>query len=718
MSLRKGNDMTNPLGLFGHNFASVLSQIQLTADGASLAVTKLISAAPRPHDGAGLSHVCTGALASASAALQFLRDPTPTAQQVQVDLVALKERVLALCANFTTAELAAPRGRALAKFPGWKMLMALGQDGVSEVCLIAAGLLLLKAWLTDGRIPRKQALDIATEAQSCDLSVEGLRLLLVSDTDASDTPYPWLGQLQRNWPKLLNLLSVEGGNHPPPPPSFTHRARGQLLAAAEHASVPHRAGTPDHRHLSEAQFTRACQLVVEWNAQDDWKGVYAETGALSRLTADMLGDIPLASATPESWIVVINADEGTMQSDCSCVAADAAAAPQHGNVLPSGFVSTKPYSIGSAASLRRRRALYPDAKTLSDLYPEAPRLKGEEPLAPWEGEIRLSWARWINSFGLYMRRARHDSFLSATASNDFGHVPKSKLFYASVTQTELWAAMDVFFKQIGWLGAQPINASGIGFGCRVVPTNEAIGSAAAWQLQKLNEVWPPQRADLARLLEFHNRYVRVIALRLAALLGLREDTCYEVWADIDERDDLWVELLDKVVTGAKGALPVPLCRYARKLIAQFRKHCAAMASRLETMRHKDTPLHLWFMAVVARERMHLLCLASDIDKIRPVGSGDVIGRLPPEHPLAPDFGRKLLENQLRRLTTKPAEQARRFRLRSTDIDAVLRHEVIGQWRYASSSDFVLLDWIHRVVPALDAIAEDIFGDVPSGLSKE
>ena len=91
MSLRKGTDMTNPLGLFGHNFASVLSQIQLTADGASLAVTKLISAAPRPHDGAGLTHVCTGALASASAALQLVRDPTPSALQVQVDLVALKE---------------------------------------------------------------------------------------------------------------------------------------------------------------------------------------------------------------------------------------------------------------------------------------------------------------------------------------------------------------------------------------------------------------------------------------------------------------------------------------------------------------------------------------------------------------------------------------------------------------------------------------------------
>lgn len=718
MSLGKGNDMTNPLGLFGHNFASVLSQFQLTADPASLAVTKLIQVAPRPFDAAGLSHVCTGAFASVSAALDFLGDPTDAAQGVKTSLAALQEQVLALIKDWPVAELAAPRGRRLAKCPAWKMLMDLGQEGVSRVCLIAGGLLLLKAWLTDGRIPRQQARNIAREAQRCELSVEGLRLLLVSETDAADTAYPWLGQLQRNWPKLLNLLSVEGGNHPPPPPSFTHRARGQLLAAAEHASVPHRAGTADHRHLSEGQFTRACQLVVEWNAQDDWRGVYAETGALSRLTADLLGDIPLVSALPESSIIAVDADNGCMQSDCSCVAADAAAAPQQGNVIPSGFMSTKPYSVASAASMRRRRALYPDARTLSELYPEAPSLKGEDALAAWPGEIQLTWARWINSFGLYMRRARHDSFLAATASNDFGHVPKSKLYYATVSRAEIWAAMDTFFKQIGWLGAEPDHGTGIGFGCRVVPTVDAVRAAAAWQLQKVNEIRPPRRSELARLIEFHNRYVRVVALRLAALLGLREDTCYEIHADIDERIDLWVELLDKVVTGAKGALPIPLCRHARSLIAQFRKHCAAMAARLQTMGHKDTSLHLWLQAVEDRERVHLLCLASGVGRIWPAGSGDVIGRLPPEHHLAPDFGRKLLENQLRKLTSRPAERAHRFRLRSTDIDAVLRHEVNGQWRYSSSSDFVLLDWVQRVIPTLDAVADDVFGGVPNGLSKE
>jgi hypothetical protein len=161
-----------------------------------------------------------------------------------------------------------------------------------------------------------------------------------------------------------------------------------------------------------------------------------------------------------------------------------------------------------------------------------------------------------------------------------------------------------------------------------------------------------------------------------------------------------------------------LCRYVKTLIGQYRRHCAAMAWRLQTLGHRDTPLHLWLLEVVDHERVHLLCVAAGVANIRPAGSGDVIGRLAPEHALAPDFGRKLLENQLRCMTTRPPEASRKFALHASEIDALLRHEVHGQWHYASSSDFVLLDWAQRAILSLDAIASDLFADVPSGLSKE
>jgi hypothetical protein len=260
--------MTQPNQLFGHDFSSVLSQLQLAADAASSAVSKLLATAPRPHDAAGFTHVCTGAHAALSAALEFLKDPNETAIAIDGALASLQQRVQELTSGMPGEELAMPKGRRLKKFPGWKMLTALGQPGVSKACLIAGGLLLMHAWRTGRRIPRAQALSITAEAQRCELSDEGLRLLLESPVDAKDTSYPWLTQLQRNWPKLLNLFTVDGGNHPPKPPSFTHRARGQLIAAAEHASVVPRslpAGREVERcgRLARGESAAAAECEVE-----------------------------------------------------------------------------------------------------------------------------------------------------------------------------------------------------------------------------------------------------------------------------------------------------------------------------------------------------------------------------------------------------------------------------------------------------------------------
>lgn len=57
-------------------------------------------------------------------------------------------------------------------------------------------------------------------------------------------------------------------------------------------------------------------------------------------------------------------------------------------------------------------------------------------------------------------------------------------------------------------------------------------------------------------------------------------------------------------------------------------------------------------------------------------------------------------------------------LRTGDIDAVLRHSVLGQSKASSVSDFNLLEWLKRVTPVMDGIAIELFGEVYFGLSKE
>lgn len=690
-----------------HDFSSLLSRVRLTADAASQALGKLHACAPWPTDAVGLSHVCAGAVASVTAALTFLSDPNPTARLIASDLLALTEQIAAVAPDAFNQELAAPRGRRLLKFCGWRMLMALGQKGVSQACLIAGGLLFMHSWVSGKKIPKAQALVITGRCQHEGLSPDGLLGILQSEVDAEALGHPWLSQIQRLWPKLKNLFARQGGDGPPEPPSFNHRARGRLMAAAEFPSAAHRAGTADHRHLSDGQFALACAQVADWLEADDWRGVYANTAALSPLTADMLGDIPLASALQESPVVQIDDQAAFLQVDCSCLAKEAARPPAGANVIASAYVATTHYSARAAANLRARRLRYPDARTLSELYPDAPRLTGDMALVETTGEITLSWARWINSFGLYMRRARHDNFIVGVVTKDFGHGPKSKLFYATVAREEIWASLNAFYQSIVWGGAEPDRMGGVNFGCRVVPPTAAVLGANRSLVVDMQRMRVAKRDSLEKLLEFHNRYVRVIALPLIVLFALREDKPYDLWADIDERDDLWVEIFDKVLPGPQGALPVPLCPFARKVIKSFRMHCRAVAWRLRTQGYGNTSLYHWLKAVWERERVHLLCLASSANCIAPVGTSDVVGRLAPQHWLAPDVGRKLLENE-----------GRRRGLRTGDVDALLRHEVDGQGRSTSASDFVLLDWLRRVTPVLDQIAHEAFGEVVSGLSEE
>jgi hypothetical protein len=687
------------------DFTSVLSKIELASDEASRALGGLSASVPRPHGAVGLGHACTGANLIGSTALVFLGDPNEIAQALSAGLTALKQRVFEVAPQ--AREPAMPKFRKLLKFGGWKMLIGLGQPQAAPACMVAGGLLLLKALAIGKPISGSQALGIVAEAQRCDLTLENLRTILDSDQDAEAFGYPWLDGLQRDWPKIKNLLTLSGGSHPPKAPTFGHRVRGRLIGAAEHPSYPHRAGTPDHRHLSEGQFEKACEVVNQWLDADDWRGIYAVVGAISPLTADMLGDVPLASAAIDGWVIQVDDAEGNVQTDCNCIAKDAAAPPVHGTVVPSSFISATFLPAKAVARLRERKGRFPSAAKLSELYPEAKLLRGEDALYPSTAEIVPSWSRWLNSFGLFMRRAGHDNFIVCAVSGDFGHAPKSKSFYASLSRAETWLATNSFYQQIKWGPAEPDLKGGINFGCQVVPPPAAVLSAHRSLITRLEEVRVAKRDGEAKLLEFHNRYVRVAAFPVIGLMGLREDAIYDIWADIHEGLDLWAAVFDKHTPGPDGALPVAICEHVWRVITAFRAHCKAVAWRLRTMGYGKSSFHHWLQAVVEREHVHLFCLASSPDRIAPLGTADVIGRLDPKDWLAPDAGRKLLENE-----------GRHRGLRTGDIDALLRHDVKGQSRTTSASDFVLAEWLRRVRPVLDEIAREAFCPVVYGLSKE
>ena len=195
--------------------------------------------------------------------------------------------------------------------------------------------------------------------------------------------------------------------------------------------------------------------------------------------------------------------------------------------------------------------------------------------------------------------------------------------------------------------------------------------------------------------------------RLALLLVLRERQSLVLQADIDERTDRWVAVHDKEMRGFSGALPVPLADFAAKTIGAVRAHCRALASRLRQQSLQYSALARWCDEVVRRKAVALLMQASTSDRLQALGTHDFLSPLPDGMAIAPDFGRKFMENTLRHKA-----------LPTGDIDAVLRHTVLGQSSASAVSDFHLLEWLKRVTPAMDQIAVDLLGDIYFGLARE
>ena len=685
---------------------SVLARLALATDPANEGLSLLTRAAPRPRDAIGAGRACAGASKAVKAALAFLRKPVVAANVCGEQLHALDVRLTSELDVSQTGEHIGARGRRLTNFPAWGMCIALGANEAAIAGLIAGGLLILWAGHSRRPVPFAQAKAVIAHGVHCELGPDDLRALLDGDQDIADTEWPWLAWLQRRWPAMRNAFEDEGGP-PPPAPSFETRARGQLFARAHYASPARRAGVPTHRDLSEDQYRQACAQVSQWIEADDWRGAYAFVAATSSFTVDLAALLPLADSLKETWVATLDLEAGTQRFDLSFLAEEAAATPASGSFVPADLIVEKPLPESLARNMQARRARLPGAKTFGELYPEAPSdLSGYMALIDGGGEITISWARWTNSAGIYMRHGGMDNFLAYIESCDFGHAPRSKLYYAVVSRSEIWAAAAKYFEQAGWGEPMADRGGGVAFGSRVVSTQEGLCRAAEWHRIKAASM-RPARSDrsVAKLLEYHNRYTRLIAFELGILLALREDREYEIWADIDDAD-FWVEIRDKSVPGPDGALPVPLSERAKAAIHAYRVHCKAVAERLVSMGLAQTAVHQWLLAVERRERVALMCVAAGPDRILPAGSGDAIGVLPTHLAVAPDVGRKWLENALRHAG-----------LRTADIDGMLRHEVVGQSRSSCTSDFIVLEWALRVAAVVDAAAASILGRPTPGLAR-
>ena len=587
------------------------------------------------------------------------------------------------------------------KYPGWWALSEAAKDrhSLGQTYL---GLKALHALHEGQQLRPSTAARYHTIIEGTDLANEQIQALLHEQDPEAAVQYDWIKDFLRTYRDVIRAYA--SSNPLPPSADFNTRVSGQLLDGILAATAARRAGARNHRELSRTQIDIAFQHVAHGLAEDSLVGCLGVLVSITGFTPDLTASIPITSdADRVDCSAYLQIHKGILFVDHSSLIREASAAIA--GCLESTMTCAKPVPSALWMNLRRRHGQNPTATTVAELYPEAPCPEGDGAVFPSKSMIRPSWARYRNSVGTFLREEGFDNLLVVAISGRIWHVPKSKFYYACLSRGEIQSGFDRFYAIAGW--GEAVEIEGVqGFGCRVVPTEESILSFDQALSGACANCHPGHHAGLQKLIEHHNRFMQLMGFRLSILLALRESKELPLLADFDEHTDRWVAIHDKDVPGRDHPLPMPLAGFTRETVAAIRTHCRALRGRLLTLGLGKSALAQWCFSVAALKPVPLLMTAKSSDSIRALGTGGVLDGSPWSRCLPPDFGRKFMENALRR-----------HGLRSTEVDAFLRHSVVGQaFQSSTSHQHGLVTWL-RTTKAIDQISAEVFGEVACGLSK-
>ena len=673
----------------------------LTANPTLDSIFRVLGGAPR--DLPAVRVVIRGVLTSINAVISLVEKPSRQLLEIEASLLAIQHQFSSDEGATSGIPAGVLRGR-LTDHPGWAMCLTVGSGHANASCKFAAGTEIIWGLLNQQPIPEKVARAIRRCAQHAQL--EGVQPVIVWETGtvSSVAGTPLEARLTKVFPKLLPSVCEERASRfTAEKHCFEYRARGQILGRANFGSISSRTGAVTHREMSKYQLHKVRTAICSWTDISDMRAVAAVMSAVSGLTVDLIHQIPLSNfEEPISSIVAIDPARGVLRTELEWLAREAAAGGSGAPTREGGYICIKPIPERIATIMHLRFEDNPTAFTLGDLFPCMRSLQGHHEMTAAGGEIRASWARWLNSQIVILREAGLDPWHAAIVSNNFGAVPKSKLYYAVSVPQEIWEAARTAFNHLGW--GNPVSMPDLaeGFGSRVVPTNSSVAQAYKFHLELANKSRCNSTSNLKDVLHHHNAMAIVIGFQLVILLGLRERRVYPLLSSIRDGEQFAL-LKDKKVPGPAGLLPVPLSAWVRQAVKQWRAICINTRHELQRCGISNGEFLKWLDQAILQNDVPLisLCQSRQFRPI-PLGSKHVFGTLPSRLRLAPDAGRKLLENDLRELKASAG-----------DIDAVLRHEVKLQAKHSLGVDFQLSTWAQRVVPLLDTLAKKYFFLAPS-----
>jgi hypothetical protein len=642
-----------------------------------------------------------GAKLAIHIAYTILSEPNAKAISLLAKVAHLQETLQRVHSECQVEDLDAGIRKTLASYPQWRLLATAGDlefDG--NALQFGAGVELALALANDRKMATNWCKVFRCDKSLLNTKPTTLQAALIDLENPLRSE--WSTRLKKNLAEFIQTFD-NIPPHPTKPRSFDERVKENWRSKAAFATQPARAAVLDDRCLSLQQFRKAMQHRPDSPYErDEYLAAIYFTGFCG-LSPNLVGEIPISQQAGEQSACELEFTEDgvTLVRDFECLADDAAK-PAHIDGIPASSVLRTPLPRNISTYLTRVFCEHPNATHLRALLPQLASLNSRERVYSTAEQPTPSWARLRPTLGRILRQEGIDGLQVALLTADFSHAAKSKVYYATLSQTEVNAAAVQAYRILGFELPAAITKAGIAFGSQVTPTTRYIHVANEALIRGAEQLRPGRNCGRAQLIQFHNAYSLVIGFRLMALLALRETSNIHL-PSID--DDTIIYLTEKSSAGRAGGMAAIVPELLTDQIKLYAAHCQALNRRLSA--GSASPFQRWLVQAVNGQAPLELRVCSTREAAHTLRSADVLRAVHSFVQLAPDFGRKLMENLLRSRG-----------IRTEDIDRTMRHEVAGQEACAGVSDASELAWRKRLCPSLNCIAIELFNTPLSGLAKE
>lgn len=576
--------------------------------------------------------------------------------------------------------------RRLSRSQAWGLCIDLRPDQLPSVVQEGIGAALCWAWLTDIRFSASMATNIRRALEAGE-----------DMTLSTSIPAKQLASARRTANTIFNRSAAAPADASNPE-RFAAEVRHWFRNRTFYGSDKSQQAVFHHRTQSAAQFHASAQWLRQRAERGDNLAAMACIGALFAMRPDLMARIPiLNSATNDDWVVAVDIDTGCLHFAVSIFAEGGAAPPinaDRGAIASASSIFVTPLPAFLSKLLPKKRSDSQIANTVGELLPTSTPLDSHTKTLDQAARIAPSFARFRNTLGPFAVSMGIDRYVASVITHDPRLVPSGKYFYARATRQELWAASDALFEAMGWGPAAPY-AEGLAAGSQVTPTTDTIRTWFQWLEGEVEAVRPSVNPTKEQVICFHNVFAMAVASLLSFVLALRERKAIPITARTAMARGLTLPVGDKRCGMVPGPRSISLPEIANALVARYFDHVAATDTCLASLGiPPDGAPRRRLRQILAGESVPLLATISK-GRHKAIGTSTLEKWWPTRFGLAGNNGRHYVQNGLRNRN-----------VRSTDLDAHVRHCLRGMSVASSASTKSISTLADAVVPALNALIFD------------